>query len=260
MTSNSSTSSNLRQLLSRLVLPHNEILYLHVQLKGLVGLTSGYSYTDVTQNLINSLNSLYKPKAILVPTFTYSFTKKGVYDRVNTASEVGRFSEEVRTIYSHHKRTMNPVFSVVDITGLTDQMDLKEDTAFGVGSLMHTLHEIGYITVNINTPQLISTYFHYLEAHYELDYRFSKFFSGKVSKDGKNFERINYEYYVRNTHLDTSWRRDKIQSFLLESNTLHVSDQDNKRLSWFSSYDVNRTLGTKLLNEPHFMITNENYD
>ena len=247
----------LKALLSGIDLPRNEILYLHVQLNGLVDtVISGHAYTDISQALIYYLHSLYTPKAILVPTFTYSFTKTGIYDRVNTASEVGRFGEELRNMYPYSRRTMNPVFSVIDVTDFTNQMKLREDSAFGSSSLLQKLHQIGHVIVNINTPQIISTYFHYLEAHYNVDYRFPKFFSGKVSNNGIDFESINYEYYVRNLALDTKWRRDKIQKFLFQSKALHVSKNMKIKLHWFSSYDADHTLGPKICNEPHFMITN----
>ena len=78
----------LKQLIQNLALAQNEILFIHIRLKGL---SESFSYKEQARQIIGYLEEFYKPKTILIPTFTYSFTKTGIYDRVNTSSEVGRF-------------------------------------------------------------------------------------------------------------------------------------------------------------------------
>jgi hypothetical protein len=105
---------------------------------------------DVHLAVEKFLDELYSPLGILVPAFTYSFTKTGIYDRANTPSEVGRFGEEIRLAFPPAQRTMNPVFSVIDCHSILKSDELSEDTAFGRHSLWNHLNEIGHICVNVN--------------------------------------------------------------------------------------------------------------
>lgn len=251
------STSAMKALLQSLELPCDSVLYLHVRLKGIADIAEYQGYSEASVALIEILQHLYKPKAIFIPTFTYSFTKSGIYNRVTTPCEVGRFGEESRKFYSFSKRTIDPIFSGVDVTGFTTSMGISYDTAFGEGSLLSKLHEMGHIVININTPKLISTYFHYLEFKYNVDYRFSKCFSGQVSGDGVTYKTVNYDYYVRNLELDTTWRRDKIEDFLFKKRALRKHNHEGIKLSWFYSGEVDKHLGHKLKIEPRFMITDK---
>lgn len=242
----------IKELIKSLNLPKNQILFLHVRLKGL---SEELSYCDQTKEIINSLNHLYKPETILIPTFTYSFTKTGVYDRTSTPSEVGRFGEEVRKLFSPEHRTMNPVFNCIDTNLFYKSLIIDETTAFGKRSFLDLLAEKGYIILNINLDNLINTHLHYLEYVNKVDYRYAKTFFGKVTSDGTKYQKIEYDYFVRNLDIDTQWRRKKIEDYLSKEKVLINSGYNNISTSWLRTHAMDYSIKKALSSNIRFLIT-----
>lgn len=112
--------SLLLQKLGALARPPHRVLVVHFRLKYLAKPAEVTSadrvpgHTSLSLDLITTTKDLYPPLAYPGPSFTYSFTKTGIYDRTNTPSEVGRFGEEIRLAFAPAQRTMNPAFSVID--------------------------------------------------------------------------------------------------------------------------------------------------
>lgn len=253
---------SLAGLLGPLALPQGSILVLHVRLKGLLQASSGSNqnsisidYRKLSTDLMAVLNDLYQPQGILVPTFTYSFTKTGIYDRTSTPGEVGRFGEEIRLSYPARARTMNPVFNFIDCDDILKSRERCEYTAFGRDSVWRHLMDSGHICLNINVPELFGTYLHYLEAHQAVPYRYPKLFPGRVSADGHSWKAVNYEYYVRDMDRDTRWHRDKIATFLNAHGVLHDFGTVQAPLRWFHSTNMDEVLGRALRHDPEFLIS-----
>lgn len=254
--------SLLLQKLQGLELPQDRLVVVHVRLKDLVhpselgDADQGIDYAALSLELIAALDELYSPIGILVPAFTYSFTKTGIYDRANTPSEVGRFGEEIRLAFPPAQRTMNPVFSVIDCHSILKSDELSEDTAFGRHSLWNQLNEIGHICLNVNLQvPLISTHLHFLEACQQVPYRYPKTFQGRVSADGLGWNEISYEYYVRDLDRDTRWRRAKIASFLKSHDVLHDHSRGEILLRWFDSTRMAPVLEAALRKDPEFFVS-----
>jgi len=242
----------IKDIIKSLKLPKNEILFLHVRLRGL---GSNEKYSLLSKNIINYLEDFYTPQTILVPTFTYSFTKTGLYDRVNTVSEVGRFGEEIRLAYPIENRTMNPVFNVLDSANYLGSIRFNDFSAFGKGSMLDYLAKKNYIIININLPEIINTHLHYLEYINRVDYRFEKNFNGKISKNGIDFKDIKYNYYVRNLDMDTKWRRSKIERYLLENKCLNLLNYNNMKFSWIFSNSMDNSINKILEYNKRYLIT-----
>ena len=241
----------MKEYLQKLNLPKNEILFLHVRLKGL---DDNISYAALSNEIIEVLTELYNPKTILVPTFTYSYTKQGVYNKVTSPAEVGRFSEEIRNSYDPTFRTNNPVFNVIDTKNYLKNYPLKEESAFGEDSLMHLLHKRGHVVVNINVAEFISTYLHFLEFNYKVPYRYIKNFPGEVIFSENESKQIDYKYYVRDLDKDTAWNREKIKMTLLEEGGLSFFDFENFDVMWSHSKEIEKILGPKLEADGNFLL------
>jgi aminoglycoside 3-N-acetyltransferase len=243
--------SEIEECLGNINLPKNEILFLHVRLKGI----SDYmSYTDLSKQIIEVLNDLYTPKTILVPTFTYSFTKTGIYDIKNSASEVGRFSEEIRKQFDPSHRTRNPVFNVIDTNKYLSKFQLKEESAFSKDSMFCLIHELGHVIVNINIDGLFGTYLHFLEYYHNVPYRYNKSFLGKKILSNQKMENVDYQYYVRDLDKDTAWDREKIKSTLLEEGGLENYKFEDFEVRWSHSKQIDRIIGQKLDENKNFLI------
>jgi aminoglycoside N3'-acetyltransferase len=101
------------KLCNPLKIPKQRILFLHVRLRNIHRVT-GQSYLNLTQDFLKQL-WLFEPKTILIPSYTFSFMRSGLFHRLFSKSEVGRFSEEVRQHFAQY-RTPDPMFSVLDTT------------------------------------------------------------------------------------------------------------------------------------------------
>lgn len=245
------TESDLKRFIKEIDLPKNQILFLHVRLKGIA---NDMSYDLLSRKIINLIEDIYSPKTILVPTFTYAYTKCGIYNKMESPSEVGRFSEEIRKIYNTDYRTNNPVFNVIDTQNYFANYDLKEETAFGNDSLMHLLHELGHIVVNLNVNKFISTYLHFLEYHHNVPYRYIKSFPGEVILSPKNSKKVNYKYHVRDLDVNTAWDRDMIKETLADENGLRIYNSGKVELSWIDSKNMESILGKKLTEDKKFLL------
>ncbi|MFV9482464.1 AAC(3) family N-acetyltransferase [Christiangramia sp. ASW11-125] len=243
--------AELENFIKQIDLPKNQILFLHVRLKGIA---NDLSYDILSKKIISLFEDLYSPKTILVPTFTYAYTKTGVYNKMESPAEVGRFSEEIRKMYDWECRTNNPVFNVIDTKKYFTKYNLKEETAFGDDSLMHLLHEMGHIVINLNVENFISTYLHFLEYHYNVPYRYIKSFPGEVILSTENTKQVNYKYHVRDLDADTSWDRNMIKETLADANGLRVYNSGGIELSWIDSEKMESILGKKLTRDKNFLL------
>lgn len=233
-------------------LPQNQIIYLQLRLKGLY---EGTDYKSATLQLIEWLDKQFKPKTILTPVFNYSFTKTGIYDRTSSPCQVGRFGEELRLILGPEHRTMNPIFSVMDTHGFLKGRHINENTAYGKGSLLDMLEPEGYISLNINLDDLKIFQYHVLEQQHNVDYRYIKIFEGKVSADGVQFEQVQFEYFVRNTELDTQWRREKMKQDLMQQGLLQIQQFKSCECNWIHSADLKSFISKKLQENIRYLIT-----
>ncbi len=202
-------------------IPKGRILFVHAKIKDIYNHFNGiYTYDDITNKIIESLERYFEPKAILVPSFSYTFAQSGVFHTEYSKSEVGRFSESVR-INNSFFRTLNPIFSVSDINGL-----LKEDkhinhlSATGENSLFHYLQERKHIIINIGLDEIVSTQFHYYEELFNVDYRFKKNFTGLII--GNNYiNSVKFEYLVKKLDKNGVWNKKKIKNDLLKEDVLN---------------------------------------
>lgn len=253
----------LRTLLAGLNIPKNELILLHVRLKNLMPRDAQHSdlqtidYSTLSRAIVDITDELYQPRGILVPTFTYSFTNTAIFDRRSTVSEAGRFGEEVRTQHPIFQRLLEPVFSMVDCHKALMGTGFRLNSAFGEGSLWSILSEIGFVSVNINVPGLFGTYLHFLENKHKVPYRYSKWFSGRISPDGEQWSSVDYEYYVRRLDRDTEWKREKIARDLSEEGVLHEYGTPELPLRWFRTKEVDLVLGNYLERNPFYLISDD---
>jgi aminoglycoside N3'-acetyltransferase len=162
---------------------------------------------------------------------------------------------EIRLGADVKTRTLDPVFSFVDFEGVLGSEDEVFATAFGSGSAFERLSHLGFVSLNIGVPGLFGTYLHCLENRHCVPYRYSKFFSGTVSENGFDPRPVEYEYYVRDLGVDTTWRRDKIAARLFSSRVLKERNVGGATFRWFDSRALDEVLGQILTKDPLFLIT-----
>lgn len=210
------------------------------------------NYQKATTDLLNLFEDLLNPKTLLIPTFTYSFTKSGVFHRQFSKSETGRFSEELR-LESPKNRTKDPIFSFIDSKDYFKELDYDYSKAFGLGSFLDLLSKQDFVVANYNLDELVTTHLHYIESKYSVPYRFVKFFKG-VILDNQQEEATNYEYLVRRLDVDTTWNRAKIKDDLLKADILKKNNVDGVNVYVYLASEADFFWKEKIKENPDYLI------
>ena len=234
-------------------IPKQSIIVLHIGMRGLYNNNNNNNYGYFALKLLDQIRKILEPKEIYVPTFTYSFTKSGIFDVRATPAEVGRFSEEIRKNPELVvKRSLDPVFSVIE-TERDDPEDKQIITnAFGENSIWARLDNENHYILNINlTSSIISTQLHHFEYNNNIPYRYLKTFEGEiVDQNGENHH-INYDYFVRDLSNDIEWNRKKIAD-LARSHGGLVETSIIRSFDW---QILKRALINEISSNPNFLIT-----
>ena len=146
---------------------------------------------------------------ILVPSFTYSFCRKKIFDVQKTKSEVGLFSEIFRK-KKNILRTKHPIFSFC-ISGKLSNFFKNSDnkSCFGPKSIFAKFHKKnGLIIVIGRNFEHGATFLHYIEENFKVEYRYKKIFTGRIF-DNKKISHSKVTYFVRNLKLDSSLKYKK---------------------------------------------------
>ncbi len=137
---------------------------------------------DRLDALIDALEAALGPEGTLVmPTFTYSFTRGEVYDPLVSPSQVGLVTERFRR-RPGVLRSADPLFSVAakgPQAALLTQADPGQ--CFGPDSFFARLYGLGGKIACLGCTLQVVTFLHYVERCHGVGYRFDKEFSGQVA-------------------------------------------------------------------------------
>jgi len=133
---------------------------------------------------------------LIVPTYTYSFCKKQVFDVKNSRSEAGLFSEYIRQ-RTDAVRSEDPLFSHAGIGPAAQKLlcNVGSD-CFGKGSFFDRFYQQDGKLINFGKFFDI-TFIHYIEQKLGVSYRYIKKFMGQIiGVDGRVHLR-DVNYFVR---------------------------------------------------------------
>lgn len=148
---------------------------------------------------------LGKDGTILIPSFTYSFCKKKIFNPLLNKSEVGLFSEKFRKL-KNYQRTDHPIFSF-SIYGKNKKYFKKSnyETCFGENSIFELfLKKNGKIISFGSSFEDSVTFLHFIEQSAKVKYRYLKKFEGIIKKNNKK-KKIFTNYYVRDLKKNKSF-------------------------------------------------------
>jgi len=132
---------------------------------------------------------------LVVPTFTYSFTDGDRFEPDATASDMGMFSEYVRT-RNDSARSLDPNFSVAAVGQLAEPLTTDPPAhSFGTDSFWERFLAVQGKFCNFNMDAA-STFLHYVERCLDVPYRWDKPFVGTIAS-GETEERRVFYHYVR---------------------------------------------------------------
>ena len=186
---------NLINGFRKIGLRNGKVIMLYVNLKPFYKITN-IPYPTLTNTIVKAVK-YFKPKSILVPSFTYSVTKSKKFDVCRNKSEVGRFSEEIRLNFSK-TRTLDPVFSVMDVKNwLANQRKINTNISFGDHSIWQRLFEKNCIMINLGIKYFVSTQVHYIEKIKNVSYRKNKKFNITILENERKLKNMKYTFFAR---------------------------------------------------------------
>lgn len=249
---------NLKEYIANLFkgvdLPENRIIVIHARIKPIMQELEkdNVSYEEISREIINQIEEKFDPVTILIPTYSFSFTKSGVFDIKNSPAETGRFSEEVRKL--GYYRTPNPIFSFSDTREYFRKLDVNHLLAFGEESLFNHLNQKDAIILNVGLDDLVATQRHYAEYYFKVEYRFDKYFPGKIIHENGNEEDINFKYYVRDLDRQTNGNLAKITEHMIEEGVLFARDHNKVKVMWITCQPYLEFFRPKMEEDLEYMI------
>jgi len=173
---------------------------------------------------------LEKNSTVLIPTYSYSYTKKEIYDMINTPSDVGHVTEALRKNWCY-ARTIDPLFSYIVLgPGVSKENFFPRDyESFGDNSLIAELYEKNAMICSIASSWTRTfTELHLIERMLEMKYRQNKTFHGKtIDTSGDTHETSvtffckNYDYNLRSGHAQLA--EDLIKDDVIK--TINIEDR-----------------------------------
>ncbi len=154
--------------------------------------------------LLDAIDDYLGPNGTLVlPTFTYSFTKNEVFDVLKTPSTVGMITDIFRR-RPGVSRNADPIFSVAASgAGRAEFAGTNSRECFGADSIFGLLHRrnawIAGLGCGFNT-----TFVHYVEKCAGVNYRYEKLFTGTIVADSGSQRRSEASYFVRDLQRKTA--------------------------------------------------------
>lgn len=150
---------------------------------------------------------------LIMPTFSYSFCKKEIFDVEKTPSDVGVLTDYFRTL-DGVERTWHPIFSFAVLgERAEDYLDIGPD-AFGLDNVYGKMirDEGKIVMLGANKGY---TFYYLSEEHLNVKHRFFKIFSGDIVTRERKYK-TNVPYFARNLEIDSALDEEKLSEFLLD--------------------------------------------
>lgn len=191
------TIDDLKEGLKSVGIKQGDIIFTYVSF-GLLGrLKDSKSSGETCQILFDSFRKILGSEGtLLVPTYTYSFPNKEIYDVQNSPSTIGPFTEFFRK-QKGVIRSRDPIFSVAGLgPKATYLLSNLPKTCFGKESVYDKLTKLGGKICMIGLSLHWSTYRHHIEEIVGIPARYSKKFSGQIIEN-ENTNLETWNYYAR---------------------------------------------------------------
>jgi len=178
------------------------------------------SLDKVTSLLLEIVSYLGNEGTLVIPSFTYSFTKSELFDVAKSESAVGIFSEKFRLL-DGVVRSKHPIFSVCAIGKYKNDFENSDCIdSFGKDSCFALIHKLDGKVMNLGCEFMI-TFAHYVEQMHAVSYRYFKDFHGSVTLNGKNTSACA-RYFVGDPNIQYHLNLARIKKLLVAENKLKI--------------------------------------
>jgi aminoglycoside 3-N-acetyltransferase len=192
---------------------------------------------------------------LIVPSFSYSFTRNETFNVDSSEGRVGLFSEAFRKKFPN-ARTMHPIFSVVVIGKYKDlYLNTTIEDCFGEGTVFDLLYKQDAKLMNLGCD-LMLTYTHYVEQKFGVTYRYFKEFNGNIINKKNYLNKVRCRYYVGDLSIRYSLNLKKMKETLLSRDAMRVVPFER-----VASYTVSAKsyfqIATEMLHDNQFSLIDE---
>ena len=229
----------LQELFIELGVEPGRVVMVHGFIPSLGRIEGGY------ETLFNALFSIVGDNGgIIVPTFSYSFTKSEIFDVRNTKSTVGDFTNHFLKLNDCY-RNLEPNFSMAGIGNSIKDIILRDrELTFGKNSIYEKIEDsdVLFLLLGIGWDQGLS-YFMHLEASYAVDYRYNKEFKGELINYDGNLLLDKAVHFVRDLSINPVQNRTRLG---IELEDKYIA----KKIKF--GYGVHKSIGAKVLKKEVF--------
>lgn len=216
------SSFDVNQLFHDAKIKKNDTVLIH----GDAGVAAQIFTTDQSNKIksliLKIINYFDDEGTIVVPTFSYSFTKNEIFNKKTTKSAVGLFSETFRK-FPNVKRSNHPIFSFAAVGKYKYEIaNSRIDDCFGKKTVFDFLHQhdAKIISLGCHFDQS-ATFVHFIEQCLGVSYRYKKTFSGFLENNNKRLKTL-VSYNVRDLNIDSLPQMDLLKKISIKENCLFV--------------------------------------
>lgn len=206
--------------------------------------------------LIDALESALGPTGTLVmPAFSYSFTKGETFDVLKTPSDVGMLAEHFRKRMGVC-RSADPIFSLAAKGNRANEIrSVPVGECFGPQSAFAVLHRLNSHIICLGCPLTSGgTFVHYVEKSHSVDYRYDKAFEGTIVWPDRATTNQSVTYYVRNLERRSGADLRRLQHRLEANGQLKKTSLGRVRVLGVRTVDFYRTACQMLNEDPSSLI------
>jgi aminoglycoside 3-N-acetyltransferase len=192
---------------------------------------------------------------LLIPTFSYSFTKGEPFDVLQTPSMVGIVSEHFRVLPGVC-RSVDPIFSFACRGPRAQELcSIQTHECFGPESVFAALHRMNAYIVELGCSMTRGgTFVHYIETAHGVNYRYKKEFSGTVILPNEQKYECSVVYNVRDLTRKSEADLTRLQERLTAEKKLRSIDVGRSRIMAVTAGDLFDTAWRMLDEDPTSLI------
>lgn len=211
--------------------------------------------SDVKNICEELLQFLGKDKTIIMPAFTYSFSRKKSWHYHKSKSEAGVLTEFFRQNIAE-SRTIHPVHSV-SIFNNKYNLTHQSDSSFGQGSIWEFLCKNNVCNLSIGIGlHGGGTICHYPEEFNNVYYREFINLDGKVFDKNNELVKKKFKYFTRkrSLNIENSWN--KCETDLIKNSILNIKFYKNIPVCTMNTKKASEFIIKKLLIDKNYLLKN----
>lgn len=251
------TAADISTALSELGVAPTDTMLVHSDLQSSLRVV-GRTVPDKVATIAEGLRGAVRDGTLVLPTFTYSFTRGEDFDVDASPSTVGALTEWFRR-RPGVRRTPEPLFSVAIDGPIPPEweeplFDLGDKDCFGPASIFAYLEaaEAKLVCYGVDIQAL--TFAHYVEQRLSVPYRLMKDFHGAVRRADEQRE-VTATYYVRELTTETEVHLHPLADALLREGRARTSLlPDGPRLLVTDTASVLEVSRRELASNPDFLL------